>query len=532
MSASANGRDALLEIAGLTAGYGAQPVLHDVSLKVDRNEFVAVIGANTAGKSTLLRAISGLLPRCEGRIAFEGEDLTRLKAHEIAGLGIAHVPEGRHVFPEMTVEENLKKFEKMRTGQYEEGTAFLRMKGDLMSDNPAMWDTAFYRIKYAPHPHSGELWCIYPTYDYTHCIVDSLENITHSLCTLEFETRQAADGPYYWLLHKLGIYKPVTWEYGRCNITYNVLSKRRLNALVTQGHVNGWDDPRLLTLDGLRRRGYTATAINSFCEAIGVTRSGTVTTQTHVLENCIRKEMDETALRAFAVLKPLKVAITNFKDVSDGKDKIEITVPNHPKDPSKGERKLVLASTIYIEQDDYRDKDDKDFYGLAPGKEVGLLGAGMILTCTKKEKDGSLSATVRPRGDGKPKGNLHWVSHGHAVACEMRLYSNLFTVENPMAPVTPTVTKGGAAPPAAEESVGTPAGDEEEEEKDEGAPAWLSLLNPDSLKVESKALIEPSLAAAAATPGKAFQLQRVGYFVVDVDSTSKKPVFNRTVALK
>jgi hypothetical protein len=153
------------------------------------------------------------------------------------------------------VEENLAKFEKMRTGQYNEGEAFLRMKGDLMSDNPALWDTAFYRIKYALHPHTGDEWCIYPTYDYTHCIVDSLENITHSLCTLEFETRQAADGPYYWLLHKLGIYCPVTWEYSRCNITHNVLSKRKLNALVTKGVARGWDDPRLLTLDGLRRRG-------------------------------------------------------------------------------------------------------------------------------------------------------------------------------------------------------------------------------------------------------------------------------------
>ena len=444
-------------------------------------------------------------------------------------------PEAFSPWRDTSVEENLRKFEKMRTGQYEEGTAFLRMKGDLMSDNPAMWDTAFYRIKYAPHPHSGDTWCIYPTYDYTHCIVDSLENITHSLCTLEFETRQAADGPYYWLLHKLGIYKPVTWEYGRCNITCNVLSKRRLNALVTQKHVNGWDDPRLLTLDGLRRRGYTPTAINAFCEQIGVTRSGTVTTQMHVLENCIRREMDETALRAFAVLRPLKVTITNFNEVSGGQDVIEVSVANHPKDTSKGQRSLALASVIYIDADDFRDEDSKDFFGLAPGKDVGLLGAGMVLTCTKKEKDGSLAGTIRPRGDAKPKGNLHWVSHGQAVVAEMRLYSSLFTVENPMAPVAaPAGDKGAAAPAEQAAATVSAAGEEEEEEEEEeeGKPAWLGLLNPDSLKVEAKALIEPSLAKAASKPGAAFQLQRVGYFVVDLDSSSKRPVFNRTVALK
>jgi len=241
--------------------------------------------------------------------------------------------------------------------------------------------------------------------------------------------------------------------------------------------------------------------------------------------------MDEVALRAFAVVKPLKVNITNFADVSGGKESLEMMVPNHPKDTTKGERKLVLAKTIYIETDDFRDKDDKDFFGLAPGKEVGLLGAGMVLTCTKKEKDGTLSATIKARGDSKPKGNLHWVSHGHAVVCEMRLYNNLFTVENPMAPVAPPAAAKGAAVAAVGEA--TPvAVDEEEEEKDEGTPAWLTLINPNSLVVETKALIEPSLAKAAATPGAAFQLQRVGFFVVDLDSTAKKPVFNRTVALK
>ena len=204
------------------------------------------------------------------------DSLRAARALDLSHSATAPPPDAVSPWRNSSVDENLAKFEKMRTGQFEEGQAFLRMKGDLMSDNPAMWDTAFYRIKYSIHPHSGDKWCIYPTYDYTHCICDSLENITHSLCTLEFETRQAADGPYYWLLYKLGIYRPVTWEYSRCNITHNVLSKRKLNSLVTKGIAHGWDDPRLLTLDGLRRRGYTPQAINSFCEQIGVTRAGTL----------------------------------------------------------------------------------------------------------------------------------------------------------------------------------------------------------------------------------------------------------------
>ncbi|EKX45885.1 hypothetical protein GUITHDRAFT_163164 [Guillardia theta CCMP2712] len=424
---------------------------------------------------------------------------------------------------ETGMEENLAKFEKMRTGQYEEGKAMLRMKGDLWSDNPAMWDTVFYRIKFSPHPKAGDRWCIYPTYDYTHCIVDSLENISHSLCTLEFETRQAADGPYYWLLHKLGIYKPVTWEYSRCNITHNVLSKRKLNALVTKKIVSGWDDPRLLTLDGLRRRGYSPSSINAFCEQIGVTRSGTITTQMHVLENCIRTELDLSARRVFAVVRPLKVEITNMTQEE------KLKVPNHPKDPSMGEREILFSRTIFIERDDFRLQDDPQYFGLAPNKDVGLLGTGVVLTCTEVVKDSKgnvekLKATVRPRGDAKPKGNIHWVSEGAAVKAELRLYSNLFTVENPN--VTPA--KSAAA---AEEPV---KGDEDVEDDEEvagGAGSWLDYINQDSLKVEKDALVEPSLLAFASQPGTSFQFQRVGFFAVDLDSSSSKLVFNRVVPL-
>jgi len=431
-----------------------------------------------------------------------------------------------------SVEENLAKFEKMRTAQYEEGEAFLRMKGDLMSDNPAMWDTVFYRIKYTAHPHSGDKWCIYPTYDYTHCIVDSLENITHSLCTLEFETRQAADGPYYWLLDALRIYKPVTWEYSRCNITYNVLSKRKLNALVMKKVVNGWDDPRLLTLDGLRRRGFTATAINAFCEQIGVTRSGTITTQMHVLENCIRNELDVTARRAFAVLRPLKVTITAGLDAET-----TFEVPNHPKDASKGSRKVAMSKVIFIEQDDFRLQDQKDYFGLAPEKEVGLLGTGFVLMCSKVNQDKkgnvtSIEATVKARGDSKPKGNLHWVSEGTAVQAELRLYDYLFKVENPNAPPPAAGAVPAAAAAAPAKEAGGAEEDEEEEEGAPGAPSWLEYVNKDSLETLSGALIEPSLLSVAETPGEAFQFQRVGFFCVDKDSTKEKPVFNRVVALK
>jgi len=421
------------------------------------------------------------------------------------------------------VDENLAKFEKMRTGQYDEGEAFLRMKGDLMSDNPAMWDTVFYRVKFTPHPHSGDKWCIYPTYDYTHCIVDSLENVTHSLCTLEFESRQAADGPYYWLLNALGIYKPVTWEYSRLNITHTVLSKRKLNALVTKKIVNGWDDPRMLTLDGLRRRGYTPSAINTFCEQIGVTRAGTITTQMHVLENCIRLELDVGAPRRFAVIKPLRVDFEGFKE------NLSFTVPNHPKDSSMGERTLVLSKTIFIEQDDFREKDDPSYYGLAPGKEVGLLGTTVVIMCkdVKKDKAGGVTGlvvTMRDRGDAKVKGNLHWVSEATAVKAEARLYSTLFTIENPNAP--PAASGEAPAPePKAE-------GEEEEEEGDAAGPSWLDYINPQSLIVEKGCLLEPIMKDEVSTPGASFQFQRVGFFCVDKDSTAKAPVFNRIVALR
>jgi len=256
-----------------------------------------------------------------------------------------------------------------------EGVAILRMKMDLLSPNPNLWDHAAYRIKFSEHPKSKSTWCIYPTYDYSHCLVDSIENITHSLCTLEFETRQCSDGSYYWLLDALGLYRPVTWEYSRCNVTYNVMSKRKLNKLVTQGFVNGWDDPRLLTLDGLRRRGYTPSSINTFCQKVGVTRSMN-TSKMQVLEGCIRDELDATAPRRFAVMEPLKVKITNVKGSTS------VLAASHPKDESMGTRSLPFTSEIYIERSDFKEIDEASFFGLAPSKEVHLLH-GSFITCTK-----------------------------------------------------------------------------------------------------------------------------------------------------
>jgi len=290
--------------------------------------------------------------------------------------------------------------------------------------------------------------------------------------------------------------------------------------------VSGWDDPRLLTLDGLRRRGYTPSSVNAFCEQIGVTRSGTVTIQMPLLENCIRMELDVSAPRRFAVLRPLKV------DIQGLKEDITCKVPNHPKDPSMGERTLVLGKQIYIERDDFREKDDNSFYGLAPGKDVGLLGTLNLLTCTEVKKDAkgnivSLVCQLKERGETKVKGNLHWLNVKDAVAAECRIYSNIFTVENPNAP--PAASKGAepAAAPAPADG-----GDDEEEEEEVTSGGMLDYFNKDSLVVESGAFVEPCLKAEAGKHGASFQFQRVGFFCVDLDSSAKKLVFNRTVALK
>ena len=421
--------------------------------------------------------------------------------------------------------ENRKLFERMKAGRYAEGEAVLRMRGDLRSDNSSLWDPAAYRVLFHAHPRTGTEWCIYPTYDYTHCIVDSLEQVSHSLCTLEFEGRQAVDGPYYWLLQQLKLYKPTTWEYSRLNITHCVMSKRKLKHLVLHGHVEGWDDPRLVSLDGLRRRGFSAAVINKFCEVIGVTRSK-MTARIQLLEQIARQELDATAPRRFVVLRPLKVTLTGMPE--GGK---VMEAANHPKEEGMGSRSLVLRHTVYIEADDFRETDDPKYFGLAPGKEVGLLGAGVNITCTGVEKDASgavvgLIASVDLARLNKPKGHLHWVDASEAVPAEVRLYGVLFTPED----VEGTAKTAGAEAEEEEE------GEEEAAAAAEAAePAWLKLLNPDSLVVEH-ALMEPALRAACGPASghsrPTFQFQRTGYFCVDDSSSLERPVFNRVVALK
>ena len=436
-----------------------------------------------------------------------------------------------------SVSENLKEFAKMREGRYAEGEAFLRMKGDLLSENSSMWDLAAYRIMYHAHPKTGDEWCIYPTYDYTHCIVDSLENITHSLCTLEFAQRQAVDGPYYHLLHGLHLYKPATWEYSRLNLTHAVMSKRKLKFLVVYNYVGGWDDPRLCTLNGLRRRGYSGSVVNRFCQEIGVTRAA-MTAKNELLEQIARQELDTTAPRRFGVLKPLKVIL---KGLPKGGKTFEMA--NHPKDASYGVRSLTLSQAIYIESEDFRPDlaDDKNFFGLAVGREAGLLGAGVNITVTEAitdKKTGEIShllATVDMEKKNRPKGHLHWVSADTAVAAECRVYDVLFSPEDP---------EQAAKDAAAAVDVTDAAEEDDDDDEEEGGaasgaaalPPWLALLNPNSLTVE-QAMLEPCMKAAAAPPDHtknrpAFQLQRVGFFCVDDSSTSEKPVFNRIVALK
>lgn len=398
------------------------------------------------------------------------------------------------------IAESLKLFEDMRRGLIEEGKATLRMKQDMQSDNYNMYDLIAYRIKFTPHPHAGDKWCIYPSYDYAHCIVDSLENITHSLCTLEFETRRAS---YYWLLHVLGIYQPYVWEYSRLNVTNTVMSKRKLNRLVTEKWVDGWDDPRLMTLAGLRRRGVTSTAINAFVRGIGITRSDNSTINVDRLEYHIREELNKTAPRAMVVLHPLKVVITNLEAGSV----IDLDAkrwPDAQMDDASAFYKVPFSNVIYIEHSDFRMKDSKDYYGLAPGKSV-LLRYAFPIKCTEviladdKETILEIRAEYDPSKKTKPKGVLHWVAEPSPgvdpLKVEVRLFDKLFASENPA-------------------------------ELDD----WIADLNPQSKVVVPSAYAISLLQNAAV--GDSFQFERLGYFVVDKDSTPEKLVFNRTVTLR
>lgn len=398
------------------------------------------------------------------------------------------------------IEESLKLFDDMKQGLIEEGKATLRMKQDMQSDNFNMYDLIAYRIKFTPHPHAGDKWCIYPSYDYAHCIVDSLENITHSLCTLEFETRRAS---YYWLLHALDLYQPYVWEYSRLNVTNTVMSKRKLNFIVTNKHVDGWDDPRLMTLAGLRRRGVTASSINAFVRGIGITRSDGSLIRLDRLEHHIREELNKTAPRALVVLHPLKVVITNL-DSGSAMNLDAKRWPDAPADDDSAFYKVPFSSVIYIERSDFRMKDSKDYYGLAPGKSA-LLRYAFPIKCTDvvladdKETILEIRAEYDASKKTKPKGVLHWVSEPSPgvdpLKVEVRLFEKLFNSENPA-------------------------------ELDN----WLGDLNTESKMVIPAAYAVSSLRGA--TVGDRFQFERLGYFAVDTDSTPEKLVFNRTVTLK
>ncbi|KAL6538993.1 Glutamine--tRNA ligase, cytoplasmic [Orobanche minor] len=398
------------------------------------------------------------------------------------------------------VEESLKLFDDMKKGLIEEGKATLRMKQDMKNANVNMHDLIAYRIKFTPHPHAGDKWCIYPSYDYTHCIADSLENITHSLCTLEFETRRAS---YYWLLDALGLYQPYVWEYSRLNISNTVMSKRKLNRLVTEKWVDGWDDPRLMTLAGLRRRGVTASAINAFVRGIGITRSDSSMIRLDRLEYHVREELNKTAPRAMVVLDPIKVVITNMDATVMDLDAKKW--PDAPADDASSFYKVPFSKVVYIEKSDFRTKDSKDYYGLAPGKSV-LLRYAFPIKCTEvilgddKETILEIHAEYDPSKKTKPKGVLHWVAESslgvEPLKVEVRLFDKLFSSENPA----------------------------ELEEK------WLGDLNPHSKVVLTDAYAVPSLRDAAI--GDSFQFERLGYFVVDKDTMPGKLVFNRTVTLR
>jgi glutaminyl-tRNA synthetase len=399
-------------------------------------------------------------------------------------------------------EENLDLFERMRAGEFEDGSRVLRARIDMASPNLNMRDPVIYRIRRVTHHRTGDEWCIYPMYDFAHGLSDSIEGITHSLCSLEYEDHRPL---YDWFLDELDVYHPRQIEFARLSLSYTVMSKRRLLQLVEEGHVAGWDDPRMPTLAGLRRRGYTPDAIRSFCDRIGVAKRDSVV-DVAFLEHCIREDLNERAPRVMGVLCPLKVVIVNYPE-----DQVEeVRALNHPQNRNMGTRKVPFSRVLYVEREDFREDPPKKFFRLAPGREVRLRYAYFI-TCVdvvKDEQTGEvieLHCTYDPatRGGSSPdgrkvKGTLHWVSAAHALKAEVRLYDRLFVKEDP-------------------------------NDVEEGAD-FKSNLTPDSLEILTRCRVEPSLAGAA--PGNRYQFERQGYFCVDPDSSNGKLVFNRTVSLR
>lgn len=422
-------------------------------------------------------------------------------------------------YRDRSTEENVGLFEKMRAGDYDEGSRVLRAKIDMASPNINLRDPVIYRILKASHHRTGDSWCIYPTYDFTHGQSDSIEGVTHSICTLEFEDHRPL---YDWFLESLEIFHPQQIEFARLNLTYTVLSKRRLIELVAKGYVTGWDDPRMPTLSGLRRRGYTPESIRNFCEKIGVAKRDTVV-ELALLEHSIREDLNHRAPRVMGVLRPLKVVIDNYPE-----DQVEeVDSVNNPEDMSAGSRKIPFSKVIYIEREDFREDPPKGFFRLSPGREVRLKDAYYI-TCVDviKDKDTGeveeLHCTYDPESQGgqtadgrKVRGTSHWVSAAHAIDAEVRLYGTLFSNADPTGePDDPLDAETGI------ELNHQPDGQD-----------LAAHINPDSLEILTGCKVEPSLASA--TPGSTYQFLRQGYFCVDsVDSTPGHLVVNRTVPLR
>ncbi len=401
-----------------------------------------------------------------------------------------------------SVEENLNLFERMRKGEFKDGEKVLRAKIDMQSPNLNLRDPVMYRIIHASHPRTGNKWCIYPMYDWAHGLEDSIEEISHSICTLEFEDHRPL---YDWFLDELGVFHPRQVEFARLNLNYTVMSKRKLLKLVEEGYVSGWDDPRMPTIAGLRRRGYTPEAIRDFADRIGVAKSNSVV-DIALLEHCLRDDLNKRAERRMVVLNPLKVIIDNYPD--DQTEELE--AENNPENPQAGTRQIPFSKVIFIEREDFREEAPRKWFRLAPGKEVRLKHAYYI-TCTEvvKNEQGEiveLHCTYDPQSRGgwtqdgrKVKGTLHWVSAAHAVPVEVRLYEHLFSKENP-------------------------------EDTEEGQD-FTANINPNSLTILKQALAEPDLLNAK--PGDRFQFLRQGYFCADLkDHTKEHPVFNRSVTLR
>jgi glutaminyl-tRNA synthetase len=404
-------------------------------------------------------------------------------------------------YRDRTVEENMDLFKRMRNGEFADGEHVLRARIDMASGNVNMRDPTLYRIRHAPHYRAGDKWCIYPMYDFTHCLSDSMEGITHSLCSLEFEDHRPL---YDWFLDQLDVAcHPQQIEFARLNLNYTVMSKRKLLQLVRDGHVRGWDDPRMPTISGLRRRGYTPQSIRAFCDQIGMAKRTSVVDVAQ-LEFAVREDLNRRSPRAMAVMNPVRLVIENYPEGTSE----DLEAINNPEDEAMGTRKVPFSKVLFMERDDFLEDPPKKFFRMAPGREVRLRYAYLV-TCTRVVKDESgeiteIHCTYDPetRGGNAPDGRrvkstIHWVSAEHAVRAEVRLYDRLFTREAP-----------------------------DEARGDD----FTSFLNPESLQIAPACMIEPMLANAGS--GERFQFERIGYFVVDADSTPERPVFNRTVTLR